>query len=212
MDLQMPEMDGIEATRRLRSPGAISSRPRIVAVTANVMQSDRDMCIAAGMDEFIGKPMNIESLVAVLVRAGSAMGIAADQVSSKSTTKGAAESAASAVEQLQINHEALDKLRVLVDGDGEDAFSRLIHEHLQNAAALLTAIHVSILSKNIEEVRRAAHSLKSSSAMFGATGVSIRAAELEAAAKQGDMALMRELARLLENDCKITHGALLNVH
>lgn len=74
MDLQMPELDGVEATRRLRMPGAVAYRPRIIAVTANVMQSDRDLCVAVGMDEFIGKPMKIEDLVAALTRAGSAIG------------------------------------------------------------------------------------------------------------------------------------------
>lgn len=75
MDLQMPELDGIEATRRLRLPGAVAYRPRIIAVTANVMQSDRDLCVAVGMDEFIGKPMKVDDLVAALVRAGSAIGL-----------------------------------------------------------------------------------------------------------------------------------------
>ncbi|HMY18768.1 MAG TPA: response regulator, partial [Polyangium sp.] len=75
MDLQMPELDGIEATRRLRLPGAVTYRPRIIAVTANVMQSDRDLCVAVGMDEFIGKPMKVDDLVAALVRAGSAIGV-----------------------------------------------------------------------------------------------------------------------------------------
>jgi CheY-like chemotaxis protein len=65
MDVQMPEMDGLEATRRIcaRWPAA---RPRIIAMTANAMQGDRDMCLAAGMDDYITKPIRVERLVEAL--------------------------------------------------------------------------------------------------------------------------------------------------
>jgi signal transduction histidine kinase/ligand-binding sensor domain-containing protein/DNA-binding response OmpR family regulator len=66
MDVQMPEMDGLEATRIIRKfPG---EQPRIVAITANVMQGDREACIAAGMDDYISKPIKLELLVAALER------------------------------------------------------------------------------------------------------------------------------------------------
>jgi CheY-like chemotaxis protein len=69
MDVQMPEMDGIEATRaiiaRMPDPG---TRPWIVALTANAMQGDREMCLAAGMDDYISKPMRREELEAALLR------------------------------------------------------------------------------------------------------------------------------------------------
>jgi signal transduction histidine kinase/ActR/RegA family two-component response regulator len=68
MDVQMPEMDGLEASRRIvqRCPGG--SRPRIVAMTANASQGDRDMCIAAGMDDYVTKPFRVEALVEALLR------------------------------------------------------------------------------------------------------------------------------------------------
>jgi len=213
MDLQMPEMDGIEATRRLRLPGAVSTRPRIIAVTANVMQSDRDMCIAAGMDEFIGKPMNIEGLVAALVRAGSSIGVAAGASPLDSVANGiAAGTSNNQTDQtVQLNRVALDKLRVLVEEDGEGGFARFIHEHIINAGMLLATIHASIFSQKFEETMRAAHSLKSSAAMFGMTGVSMRAGELEAASKQGNMQRMQALARLLDDECKLAHAVLVKV-
>jgi signal transduction histidine kinase/ligand-binding sensor domain-containing protein/CheY-like chemotaxis protein/HPt (histidine-containing phosphotransfer) domain-containing protein len=68
MDLQMPEMDGLEATRRILNRWPPSHRPRIVGVTANVIAEDRASAISAGMDEFINKPIRVEELQAVLAR------------------------------------------------------------------------------------------------------------------------------------------------
>jgi len=68
MDVQMPEMDGLEAARRINARWN-SDRPRIVAMTANAMQGDREMCIAAGMDDYLTKPIRVERLVEALVSA-----------------------------------------------------------------------------------------------------------------------------------------------
>jgi CheY-like chemotaxis protein len=68
MDLQMPELDGLEATRRILA-NRPDSAPRIVALTANAMAEDRAMCIAAGMHDYLSKPIRPEELVAVLERA-----------------------------------------------------------------------------------------------------------------------------------------------
>jgi CheY-like chemotaxis protein len=66
MDVQMPEMDGLEAARRICARWGAGERPRIVAMTANAMQGDRDMCLAAGMDDYITKPIRVERLVEAL--------------------------------------------------------------------------------------------------------------------------------------------------
>jgi signal transduction histidine kinase/CheY-like chemotaxis protein len=66
MDVQMPEMDGLEASRRITAKYPASERPRIVAMTANAMQGDREECLAAGMDDYISKPIRVEALVAAL--------------------------------------------------------------------------------------------------------------------------------------------------
>src|SRR6185436_6263988 len=66
MDVQMPEMDGLQASRRINAPGQNGKRPRIVAMTANAMQGDREMCLAAGMDDYITKPIRVDQLVEAL--------------------------------------------------------------------------------------------------------------------------------------------------
>ena len=66
MDVQMPEMDGLEASRRITATALAAARPRIVAMTANAMQGDREACIAAGMDDYLTKPIRIDQLVEAL--------------------------------------------------------------------------------------------------------------------------------------------------
>jgi CheY-like chemotaxis protein len=67
MDLQMPEMDGLEATRHIRA-AAPDHRPHIIAMTANAMSVDREHCLAAGMDDYVSKPVRLEDLRAALER------------------------------------------------------------------------------------------------------------------------------------------------
>jgi len=71
MDVQMPEMDGIEASRRITGKLPSGRRPRIVAMTANAMQGDREMCLTAGMDDYIAKPIRVNQLVEALMKVPS---------------------------------------------------------------------------------------------------------------------------------------------
>ena len=66
MDVQMPEMDGLEASRRIAQRWPAGERPRIVAMTANAMQGDRELCLQAGMDDYLTKPIRVDQLVAAL--------------------------------------------------------------------------------------------------------------------------------------------------
>ena len=69
MDVQMPEMDGLEAARRITATWPAGRRPHIVAMTANAMQGDREICLEAGMDDYLSKPIRVNELVEALLRA-----------------------------------------------------------------------------------------------------------------------------------------------
>ena len=66
MDVQMPEMDGLEASKAITARWGAGERPRIVAMTANAMQGDRELCLQAGMDDYLTKPIRVERLVEAL--------------------------------------------------------------------------------------------------------------------------------------------------
>jgi CheY-like chemotaxis protein len=68
MDVQMPDMDGIEATQHIREQWERAEQPYIIAMTAHAMEGDRQLCLAAGMDDYIGKPVRLEELVEKLSR------------------------------------------------------------------------------------------------------------------------------------------------
>jgi CheY-like chemotaxis protein len=74
MDVQMPEMDGLEASRRITQRWTADRRPRIVAMTANAMAGDREECIAAGMDDYVTKPIRVDALVAALSQVAPRIG------------------------------------------------------------------------------------------------------------------------------------------
>jgi CheY-like chemotaxis protein len=71
MDVQMPVMDGLEASRQICARWPRESRPRIIAMTANAMQGDREMCLAAGMDDYVSKPIQVKDLRAALQKWGA---------------------------------------------------------------------------------------------------------------------------------------------
>jgi PAS domain S-box-containing protein len=176
MDVQMPEMDGLEATRRIHERlGA--HRPRIIAATANATQDERERCLAAGMDDYLSKPIRLDELAAALERQrphGPGGDSAADA--------GSGAAAPGARPGAPIDSVALDRLRQAL---GEAAMSELIGTFLREAPQLLATMRSAVEQGDIEDVRRAAHTLKSNAATFGAAELSEVARALEREAHEG---------------------------
>jgi HPt (histidine-containing phosphotransfer) domain-containing protein len=166
MDVEMPEMDGLEAARRIRQEWHGPDRPRIVAMTANAMQGDREMCLAAGMDDYLTKPIRPDRLAAALDRV---------RPSPSSVAR----------EGGRVDPGALDQLVSMVD---DPAFVReLIGNFLAEAPGQLALLREALQRADTETVRRTAHTLKANGTTFGARHLAEMCQELETLAKGGTL-------------------------
>ena len=175
MDVQMPEMDGLETTRELRRRWP--DRPlRVIAMTANAMSGDRQACLAAGMDDYLSKPVQLDALVEALQRS---------RVEKASAPEAAPSSAPNAAPTAAVlDQRTLARLLDMIGGE-ESSLAELIDSFLGEAPVLLDALQTALARGNAEEMRRAAHTLKSSSADFGALELSARFREIETRARDG---------------------------
>ena len=192
MDVEMPVMDGLEASRRINQEWPAGQRPRIVAMTANAMQGDREACLAAGMDDYLSKPIRREELAAALARS-EARAVSADD-------------AATADEVDDPGSVDLAELEAAV---GDPSFVReLISTFLNDAPDLLGELRSSLEQRDFEELRRAAHTLKANGRTFGATGLAALSEELELSAQRGKLADAVELVTRIEKEYARVAGAL----
>jgi CheY-like chemotaxis protein len=164
MDVQMPEMDGLEASRRLKGGEAGPAIPWIIALTADAMQGDREKCLAAGMDDYLTKPIQVAALVAALAR----------------TPLPAAAPETEAV----IDRQAFEAFRTSM---GADFIVELLEVFNEDAPQLIQALRQAQAEGDAQAFRRAAHSLKSTSASFGALALTELARELEGLGKTGNL-------------------------
>ncbi len=211
MDVQMPEMDGLEATRRVRQRWSGDIGPRIIAMTANVTKDDRQACLDAGMNDYLPKPLRVEELIAALNRSQTINGKARhvpDETGIPSIRKGDAQLAGGPGGILDAS--ALDSLRRLVGGN-QLAFNELIGSFLGETPPLLAGLRKALSGHNAELFRRAGHTLKSSSRDFGALHLSELGRQLEALGKLGRWEGAMELVLQAEEEYDRARAALIGV-
>ncbi len=173
MDVQMPEMDGLEASRHICQQWPAEERPRIIAMTANALQGDREECLAAGMDDYLSKPVRIEELAEALRRCSPR---------SSSPPLPPRESAGAV-----INRDALHRFQAMMGDDAPGALAELIDGYLDDASRLLAEIHQALATDNPSTLQRAAHTLKSNSALFGAEALAGQCKEVELLGRSGTL-------------------------
>jgi signal transduction histidine kinase/CheY-like chemotaxis protein/HPt (histidine-containing phosphotransfer) domain-containing protein len=182
MDVQMPEMDGLEATRRIRQDFAAEAQPRIIAMTANVMKEDRETCLAAGMEDYISKPVQVGELVAALSKCQPRRPVKASREALAVETP-VIPAVPEPIEVL--DPAALGRLRATLGKQADRMLPGLIERFYQDVDRLLGEARQALEQGQADDLRRAAHSLKSTSATFGAVVLSAVARELEYRARDG---------------------------
>ncbi|MDQ6907141.1 MAG: PAS domain S-box protein, partial [Chloroflexota bacterium] len=155
MDVQMPEMDGLEATRRICQRWPRSARPFIIAMTADAMQGDREKCLNAGMDDYVTKPVQISVLVEALKRARPLVAESGAGARLTEATVGG-----DSLDTL-LDMATLDDIRAMVGDDGEDGLGGLIACYLDDAPHLLKAMRDALGAQDAGALQAAAHTLKS---------------------------------------------------
>lgn len=205
MDCQMPEMDGLTATRHIREREAQrscqdgggeqrpGSRVPIIALTAHAMQGDRDMCLAAGMDDYLTKPFTLAQLQHVLSRwlpSQRALQVSPPEQPLISMERSArlpphnmtprAPIVESVVMPVSvINQDALASIRALQRPGQPDILTRVLSSYLETSQSIMDHIRRAVQTRNASELRAAAHRLKSSSAQLGAPALAADCRELE---------------------------------
>jgi CheY-like chemotaxis protein len=166
MDIQMPEMDGIEATRQIREKETETGKHTpVIALTAYASRDDREKCFSVGMDDFIPKPIRKENFYHVIEKVLSGRGCVRQSFK----------------ENEQIRTESplnMEKLMEIVGGD-ESLLGELVSHYLENIPYLMGRIQKSIQSQNHEELKFYAHSLKGMSLNLSADSVAEAALKLE---------------------------------
>jgi CheY-like chemotaxis protein/HPt (histidine-containing phosphotransfer) domain-containing protein len=179
MDLQMPEMDGIEATREIRRR-VTEHRPRIIAMTANAMPGDREICLEAGMDDYISKPVRIEQLQAVLKRCYQ---LPTEKLARKTTERLAGKITGRLTGEIQmlppIDLTVIESLQQIQVPGEPNLLLELIDLFIKETPAKLDNLRNALQEKDYTQVRRISHNLKGGSGSLGASPLMKVCAEIE---------------------------------
>lgn len=191
MDCQMPEMDGFEATRRIREIEPPRGSVAIIAMTANALAGDRERCVAAGMNDYISKPVRVTELARVLDRWITATERPAELAEPKALDVG-----------------VIEGIKSLNTGDEADVLADLVHTYIEDANARLSALREAVERSDAAAVEREAHTLKGSSANVGAYRVAERSQALQNMGKIGDISGARMVVEDLKREYAYAVDAL----
>ncbi|HEU0277394.1 MAG TPA: ATP-binding protein [Rhodanobacteraceae bacterium] len=187
-DIHMPNMDGYQLTAAIRKAerGRLGPRTPIIAITANVSKGEPERCLAAGMDAFIGKPVRIAHMSAVLRQW-------LPHVRFAPSPAGSGEAGAEPAKVLSATGAAPVDRAVLAEVTGSDAAlaRNLLNDFVQATRRDIGELRGALASADLHAATRAAHRIKGAAALIGADGVRQPALDAEAAARRGDTEALR---------------------
>ncbi len=205
MDIQMPEMDGLQATRRICKEWLPPKRPWIVAMTANAMQGDREECLNAGMNDYVSKPVRIEALMEIFHNYQN-LQQPLNQDSDSTAVFNREESMGNALPV--IDAQILQELKDMAGDDGDEMVAELIDSYLEDAALKPQEIRRAIDRDDAEYLRDSAHALKSLSATIGAVSLAEVCTRLEAIGRSGTTSNACTLLKKLDTEYQRVETAL----
>ncbi|MGB8433472.1 MAG: ATP-binding protein [Burkholderiales bacterium] len=209
MDCQMPEVDGYEATRRIRTQAAAANPARIpiVALTANAVHGDRERCLAAGMDAYLAKPFRTAELHAA-IRPWLAIRDDRPRVDGQQTeahspdgielaTGAPHRDTVSVVDASLLDLAVLERLRAMRRPGHPDMVNAVVNLFVDRSAALFESLVMAADAGDAPVARRLAHTLKSNCMQIGANGLAVLFKRAEVAAEEKDFpSLMRLIAEI----------------
>ena len=205
MDIQMPVMDGLEATRLIRARTDDKARLPIVAMTANAMEGAREEYLAAGMDDYISKPIEARRMLDLIDRLTRGERPAPAEVEAAPPPKAARKAKAKPAAPPVVDEAHLDSIRHVLP---PREFVQLISDFLDGAADRLDRIGHLAETDDFASLFREAHDLVSTAGNFGARRVEQASRRLEAAAKTQDRAAVEDAVAALRRESAEALGAI----
>ncbi len=198
MDVQMPEMDGLEATRRIRLSETGENHIPIIAMTAHAMKGDRERCIGAGMDDYVTKPLEPKEVFAAIERwlqFGQSQLVQNEQVQPILVDQSAKPEAVGGTIDLE---KALPRF-----GDDREFFLEMLEEFIQALPERCLSLKNTYSASDVEEVSRQAHNLKGAASNFSAEPLTSLAKQLELDARKGDLSQAESLIKQIEDQIQV---------
>ncbi|MFZ2959055.1 MAG: response regulator [Candidatus Ozemobacteraceae bacterium] len=184
MDVQMPEMDGLKATRAIRNPQSVVTNHLIpiIAMTANAMQGDREECIKAGMNDYVAKPINPEALVEILDK------WLPTEKNMQTLSASATITAKDAIFPKTNEPPVFDRVEMMSRlMDNEELAQQVIRIFLQDTPLQIQAMKEFLDARDVSGVEHQAHTIKGAASDIGGKTVCAAAFEVEKAANSGDL-------------------------
>ncbi len=185
MDIQMPEMDGVEAAKRIVSQNKTANRPYIIAVTANAMAGDREKYIEAGMDDYLSKPIVMEKLENIMAKYGKL--IKPLKIKKKNHNL------------VLIDKESINNLRAISGADDDEFLKEIIGLYLGQLPGLMNDIKQALQNNENNKFTALVHTLKGASLNVGAKALGEQAKSVEENARKGEFENINLMTKELVN-------------